>query len=135
MAKKITNSDVKLLSWIAEYKFLTAKQLGALSKRSFQVIRRRLRFLKSKSFIIMQERAFGEGPGRLENIVILTEKGLKLLKGKDILSNHARYVTNASKDSIFVNHDLLVNWVFIHLVQVGRENQCLSHQTPYYQLP
>jgi len=126
MAKKITNSDVKLLSWIAEYKFLTVKQLGALGQRSLQVIRKRLRFLKSENLIIMQERAFGEGPGHPENIVILTEKGLKLLKDKDILSNHARYVTNATKDPIFVNHDLLVNWVFIHLVQVGRENQCLS---------
>ncbi len=125
MAKKITNSDVKLLSWIAEYKFLTAKQLGALGQRSLQVIRKRLRFLKSENLIIMQERAFGEGPGHPENIVILTEKGLKLLKDKDILSNHARYVTNATKDPIFVNHDLLVNWFFIHLLQIERENQCL----------
>ena len=51
-----------------------------------------------------------------------------MLKDEDILSNHARYVTNATKDPIFVSHDLLVNWFFIHLIQVERENPSLSTQ-------
>ena len=83
MAKIITNGDIKLLSWIAEYKFLTVNQLTAITQRSMQVIRKRLRFLKSENLIIMQERAFGEGPGHPENIVILTKKSLKLLKDKE----------------------------------------------------
>ena len=126
MTKKITKGDIQLLSWIAEYKFLTVKQLGSLSQRSLQVIRRRQRLLESENLVAIQERAFGEGPGHPENIVFLTEKGLKLLKDKDILSNHARYVTNATKDPIFVSHDLLVNWFFIHLIQVVREKPSLS---------
>ena len=128
MTKKISKSDIQLLSWIAEYKFLTAKQLGSLSQRSRQVISRRKRNLESKNFVAIQERAFGDGPGHPESIIFLTKKGLKLLKDEDILSNHARYVTNATKDPIFVSHDLLVNWFFIHLIQVERENPSLSTQ-------
>ena len=128
MANKITNGDLELLSWIAEYKFLTVKQLGALSQRSRQIIRRKQRDLASGSYITIQEQAFGGGPGRPENIVLLTEKGLKFLKGKNVLSIHARYVTNKTKGPIFVSHDLLVNWFFIHLIQIGRENPLLSTQ-------
>jgi len=48
MPIKITNDDIILLSSIAEYKFLTVKQLAALCQRSQQVIRRRLRLFKSE---------------------------------------------------------------------------------------
>jgi hypothetical protein len=58
--------------------------------------------------------------------VLLTAKGLKFLKDKNVLSNHARYVTNKTNGPIFVSHDLLVNWFFIHLIQIGRENPSLS---------
>ena len=125
MANKITNGDLELLSWIAEYKFLTVKQLGALSQRSRQIIRRKQRDLASGNCITIQEQVFGGGPGRPENIMLLTEKGLKFLKDKNVLSSHARYVTNKTKGSISVSHDLLVNWFFIHLIQIGRENPSL----------
>ena len=87
MPEKITKNDIKLLSSIAEYKFLTVKQLAALSQRSQQVIRRRLRLFKSEHLIVMKERGFGKGAGRLENIIILSEKGMELLRDKEILSN------------------------------------------------
>jgi len=128
VANKITNGDIKLLSWIAEYKFLTIKQLGALSQRSLQVIRRRQRFLESGNFVDSRDLTFVEGPGRAEKILIITENGLKFLKDKDVLSGHAKYFTNATKDFLFVNHDLLVNWFFIHLIHIGKVNPRLSTQ-------
>jgi predicted transcriptional regulator len=47
MAHKITNGDIKLLSSIAEYKFLTVKKLAAITQRSRQVIRRRIPTLRA----------------------------------------------------------------------------------------
>jgi hypothetical protein len=128
MADKIANGDIKILSWIAEYKFLTAKQLAAISLRSMQVIRRRLRSLRDDCLISLKERDFGGVSGRLEYISFLTEKGLELIRDKEILSAHAKYITDKTAESIFIDHDLLVNWFFIHLIQVGRENSCLSTQ-------
>jgi len=119
---KVTKDDIKLLSSIAEYKFLTVKQLVALSQRSQQVIRRRLRLFKSEYLIVMKERGFGKGPGRLENIIIVSEKGMELLRDKEILSSHAIYFTDKTKAPMFIDHDLLVNWFFIHLLQIGRDN-------------
>jgi hypothetical protein len=126
MTKNISKGDIQLLSWIAEYKFLTAKQLGSLSQRSRQVMRKKQRELASGNYVTIQMQTFGVGPGRPENIVLLTAKGLKFLKEKNVLSNHARYVTNKTKGSISVSHDLLVNWFFIHLIQIGREKPSLS---------
>jgi len=122
VAGKITKGDVELLSCIAEYKFLTVKQLAALSQRSKQVIRRRLRFFESEYLIVMKERGFGKGSGRRENIIILSEKGMELLRDKDILSSHGTYITNKTSEPMFIDHDLLVNWFFIHLLQIGRDN-------------
>jgi hypothetical protein len=125
MANKITNGDIKLLSSIAEYKFLTVKQLAAITQRSMQVIRRRIRTLRDERLISLKERDFGGRSGRLEYISFLTEKGLKLIRDKEILSAHAKYITDKTAESIFIDHDLLVNWFFIHLLQIERENQCL----------
>ena len=125
MANKITNGDIKLLSSIAEYKFLTVKQLAAITQRSMQVIRRRIRTLRDECLISLKERDFGGRSGRLEYISFLTEKGLKLIRDKEILSAHAKYITDKTAESIFIDHDLLVSWFFIHLLQIERENQCL----------
>jgi len=126
MAGKIAKGDTALLSYIAEYKFLTVKQLSALSQRPLQVTRRRLRQLINGNLIMRKERGFGSGRGRREYIIILTQKGLEFLRHKEILSEHAAYITNKTTDSIFVDHDLLVSWFFIHLLQVKRDNQQLA---------
>jgi len=122
MAEKNIKGDPALLSYIAEYKFLSVKQLSALSQRALQVVRRRLRHLENGQLIIMKERGFGTGRGRRENIIILAQKGLELLRHKEILSEHATYITDKTTDSIFVDHDLLVNWFLIHLLQIERDN-------------
>jgi hypothetical protein len=42
------------------------------------------------------------------------------LKDKGILSNNVACTTNKTADSIFVAHDLLINWFRIHLIQMER---------------
>ena len=122
MTSKITKGDLKLLSHIAEYKLLTVKQLSAITQRTLQVVRRRLRHLEHEHFIIGKERGFGSGRGRRENIIIMTQEGLELLRHKEILSEHAKYITDKTPESIFIDHDILVNWTLIHLLQVARDN-------------
>ena len=122
MAGKITKADIAILAFIAEYQILTVKQLSALTERSLQVLRRRMRFLKKEHFVNLKERGFGRGPGRREDIIMLTENGLKLLKPGKSLSDRAAYVTDKMSDSIFIDHDLLRNWFFVHLIQIERKN-------------
>ncbi len=54
---------------------------------------------------------------------------MKILEKKGILSKHADYVTDKTAGSIFIHHELLVSWFFIHLLQIGRDN--LRFQTQH----
>ena len=120
--EKITKMDIKLLSRIAECKFLSVKQLSALSQRPLQVIRRRLRYFSNENLVFTEKQGFGHKPGRRENIIILTAEGMKILEDRGILSKHAAYVTDKTSGSIFIEHELLVNWFIIHLLQICRDN-------------
>ena len=48
-------NDLALLASIAEHEALTVGQLSALSQRSRQVVRRRLRILESEGIIVAKE--------------------------------------------------------------------------------
>jgi len=128
MEEKIAKGDMALISYVAEYKFLTVKQLSAITQRTLQVVRRRLRSLEEKCIIAMKERGLRGERGRQENIIVLTQKGMELLRNNEILSEHATYITDKTTESIFVDHDLLVNWFFIHLLQIERDNPQLAAQ-------
>ena len=124
----VTKKDVRILSYIAEYKFLSVKQISALTRRSSQVIRRRLRHFSDEGLTFSNERGIGNGPGRREHIVILTQTGINFLNDRGILSRHAIYTTNKAIDSLFIDHDLMLNWFFIHLIQMSRDNPRFSTQ-------
>ena len=82
--------------------------------------------MRDECLISLKERDFGGISGRLEYISFLSEKGLELARGKEILSAHAKYITDKTAESIFIDHDLLVNWFFIHLIQIERETPRLG---------
>lgn len=113
--------DLAILSDIGEYGFLTVKQIAFLQQRSIQVIRRRLRSFTKEKLISTLERVFGTGPGRNEHVAILTNKGLNLLQSENIIAGSSGYINNQTYDSTIIEHDLLLNWFLIHLVQLERK--------------
>ncbi len=123
--KKIPENDWELLRFIDNFKVLTVIQLSALSRRSPQVIRRRLRALSEQGFISTQQRAYGNRRGRPEDLILLSEAGYSVLhkqtgrNGK--CQNNDKYAAPE-----FVEHELLVNWFFIHLIQIERQIPQLS---------
>jgi DNA-binding PadR family transcriptional regulator len=129
----LTKNDHYLLNFIAVYKFLTISQLSALSQRSHQVIRRRLRFLVKDGFVTRM-RVYGRGLGRPEDLNVLTEKGRKLLQDEGTLSVDIADITDKTTDSIFIDHDFLVNWFRIHLLQIERviPNLSIHYLTPHW---
>ncbi len=131
--KKIPEKDWELLRFTDSFKILTVIQLSALSRRSPQVIRRRLRSLGERGFISTQQQAYGNRRGRPEDLILLSEAGYSVLhkqtdrNGK--CQNNDKYAAPE-----FVEHELLVNWFFIHLIQIARQIPQLSVQyfTQYY---
>ncbi len=53
---------------------------------------------------------------------------MELLQNWKILSDHATCITDKNNEPIFISYDLLVNWFFIHLIQIGGDNPQISTQ-------
>jgi len=118
MALRLNKKDRKILSLIAEHKILTVSQLAALTQRSRQVIRRRLRLFLGENLVFTRMRGYGRGAGRPEDIIFLTEKGVMLLRNEEIISDHVTCTTENEIDNFPIDHQLLSNWFHIHLIHV-----------------
>jgi hypothetical protein len=129
MISKLNKNDRDLLASISDYRVLSVKQISALSQRSDQVVRRRMRFLGKEGLIITRKGGYGHGRGRQEDLLFLTGKGAALLVDEGI--PYAACTTDKAKDP-FIDHLLLVNWFRIHLFQIERAIQELSviYQSP-----
>jgi hypothetical protein len=128
MAFRPNKNDLRLLASIAEHKALTVKQLSALSQRSCQVIRRRVRILVNQDLITAKMQGYGHGRGRPADTVFLTEKGTTLLQEERILPSQVASMTDKTVNPFLVDHQLLVNWFRIHLLQIERTVPQLSVQ-------
>jgi DNA-binding PadR family transcriptional regulator len=126
MTSKITKNDRDLLTSIAEHKVLTVSQLSALSQRSSQVVRRRIRALEMEGLIITRMHGYGRDRGRPEDLILLTEKGVALLVDEGMLSGHTVCNADKAEDPHSIDHLLLVNWFRIHLLQIERNIPQLS---------
>jgi hypothetical protein len=118
MDSKLNKGDKQILSLIALYRILTVSQLAALTQRSRQVIRRRLRYLSGEDLIINMMRGYGRSSGRPEEIILLAEKSAGILKDEGLFSESIPLISHKNIDAIAVDHDLLINWFYIHLIQV-----------------
>ena len=120
MDSRLNKGDKQILSLIALYRILTVSQLAALTQRSRQVIRRRLRYLSDEGFIINRMRGYGRSSGRPEEIIFLAEKSAGILKNEGLFSESIPLIAPKNIDAIAVDHDLLINWFYIHLIQVEK---------------
>ena len=128
MTSKVTKNDRDLLTSIAEHKVLTVSQLSALSQRSSQVIRRRIRALEMEGLTITKMHGFGRDRGRPVDLILLTEKAAALLVDEGIPSGHTVCNADKAEEPHSIDHLLLVNWFRIHLLQIERTIPPLSIQ-------
>ena len=126
MEFRLAKNDLALLKILAEYRILTVTQISALTLRSPQVIRRRLRILNKEGILTVRARGYGRNMGRPEDLIILTEKGMGFFLSKRNLPAPSEYIADKMVESIFVDHELLVNWFRIHLIQIERVIPVLS---------
>ena len=107
-SRPLAKHDIPLLSSVSEYRVLSIRQLSVISRRSCQVVRRRIRSLEDRGLIIKKPFGYGRTPGRPEEIVYLSLEGMKLLSDKSTNS------IPADMKSHTIDHELLLNWFRIH---------------------
>ena len=115
MAFKMTKGDYDLLYSIAEYRFLTPRQLAAITQRNPVSVRRSISALEHEGFIQTMTHVSRRNPGRPERLISLNEKGVQLLQNRGNLEK------STPKEKIYahgihhLDHQILVNWFRVHL--------------------
>lgn len=120
MARRLKKDDLKVLSSLAEHRVLTASQVAAIFLKSKQVIRRRMRKLEEAKLVLADVRGFGRSRGRPEKVFSMSEHGVDLLRKEGLLPPTAPIDKVTAEKLCCVDHQLLVNWFRIHLVNVER---------------
>jgi hypothetical protein len=85
MSFRLIQKDRKILSAIAEYRVLGARQLAGLHGRNVRALRRRLLAFEAEGLIQTTSRSYGDNRGRPEKLLSLSEEGVCLLKSEGIL--------------------------------------------------
>jgi len=119
MEFKLKPNDIKFLVLIAEHSVLTTSQIAASTQKSRQAVRKRVRQLVKHGFIALRPLGFGRGQGRPEGVIALTDIGFQTMQENGLLSENYSFSCQGSNDALCVEHDLLVNWFWIHLLRVG----------------
>ena len=133
---RLAPTDGEILRAIAECRITTAPQLAALLARSAKGVRDRTTKLIGEGLLEEVTRGRGQRRGRPERVVSLCESGVTILKERGLID--AKIATDDVTGSSIrcQNHQLLLNWVRVHLAQVERvlaqlEVRFLSHNSPF----
>jgi len=120
MTFRLKTTDCNILECLAEYRVLTVSQVAALFHKSQQVIRRRLHDLEGGGLVEVVGSELGRGRGRPENSLGLAERGIDVLKERGLLGQDVPY-DKVLGDCLFgADHQLLLNWFRIHLMEIER---------------
>lgn len=117
----ITKKDKFLLLTIADYQVLKVDQLALLNDSGKGIVQRKIAKLFKNGFVNLFPRNSSVNFGRPENIILISERGVKLLQKENFIDRQVpieRFVTDKIKN---IEHQLLVNWSRIHLRHISQK--------------
>jgi hypothetical protein len=120
MSFRLKRTDCETLRCIADYRMLTVAQLAAMFDKSVDVVRRRLCDLEKQGLVEVVSHEYGRGRGRPERSLGLTRRGVDILKGKDLIDRTVAYEKVVAEAFFGADHQLLLNWCRIHLMQIEK---------------
>ena len=135
MAFRLTPTDYEMLWIIAEYRIMTSPQLAALLSRSKKGVRDRISKLIAEGLLEEATRGRGQHRGRPERVVFLSKSAVMVLKERGFIKPQIPRDDMIGGDLPCQNHQLLLNWVRIHLNHIetiapGLKTWFLAHNSP-----
>lgn len=124
--KELSQSDIQALYSIFDFRAISISQLTILCNASQQMIRRRIRAFEKMGLIEITTRGFGKAMGRPEKVVFLSFEGLKYLQRSSMVDKNVSIDENSMMNSRFVEHQLMLNWIRLHLMQLDHPRYELS---------
>jgi hypothetical protein len=138
MPFRLTPSDYEMLQIVTEYRIMTSPQLAALLSRSKKGVRDRISKLIVEGLLEEATRGRGQHRGRPERIVFLSKSAVMILKEKGFIEPQVPSGHLIVDKTRCQNHQLLLNWVRIHLNHIKTvlprlKTRFLSHSSPFIQ--
>ncbi|MBK7105895.1 MAG: replication-relaxation family protein [Ignavibacteriae bacterium] len=124
-----TKKDFFLLKQICEYNILNVDQLALINNSGRRIIQKKIAKFSKHYLVNLKQRYSSENHGRPENIISISEKGVKLLQNENLIDSKIpveRFIT----DKIYnIEHELLINWFRILLKKI--ESKCSNIKTEF----
>ena len=118
MPDKLNAHQLGLLSSIAEHRILLTSQLAHLHNRHVRTTRRAVTTLEEMGLV--QASFHARGSGHPEKLLSLTAAGVEALRDHDLVDLELPADCVTAETIHCVNHQLLLNWFRIHLVDLER---------------
>ena len=136
MAFRLAPTDYEMLKIIAEYRIITSPQLAALLSLSKKGVRDRISKLIAEGLLEEADRGRGQHRGRPEQVVFLSKSAVTILKERELIEPQVPGDDIIGGNIRCQNHQLLLNWVRIHLNHIetaapGLKIRFLAHSSPF----
>ena len=136
---KLTQKDIVILKAIAEHRLLQIDQLANLNCTGRRGAQKKVVALHKAGYLDLISRSLGKGKGRPENLCSLSEKGVDVLRNLELIDPTIPYNRINGQEIRNKNHDLLVNWFRLHVLQLQRNipdlsTDFISSTTPFLPL-
>jgi hypothetical protein len=136
---KLTPKDRSLLLHIAKYRILLIDQIALLNNIGKRTVQKKVNALFTNGILNLSPRNYGINRGRPENICSLSERGVKLLQRENFIPPNIPIQRITTEGLYNIEHELLVSWFQIHLVQISQKSsdlatEFLSSKSPFLPL-
>jgi len=125
MSNELSVREVTILKSLPDYGILSLTQLAVLHFPSKQMARIKARQLHKAGLVEFLQRDFADSPGKPEGIMHTTEKAIKSLKESGLITGKESNLT-PTVNIRNINHQLLINWVRIHIMLIGSQQSRLK---------
>ena len=112
---KISTKEKKLLFQIVEYQLLLIDQIAILNHTGKRIVQRKISRLFKNGLLNLSSRNNSSNYGRPENIISISEKGIKLLQNENLVDNYIPIERFVHEKIYNIEHEILLNWFRIHL--------------------
>jgi hypothetical protein len=129
---------IHFLRTLAEYGMLTIKQIAALEQIGVRAANKRIKKLSDENLIEVSPRVLSQSKGRPEIVAALSLKGAQCLRDEGEIKSDIPLEILTGKSINHIDHQLLINWFRIHLIQTERliknlDTGFFSATTPFLQ--
>lgn len=136
MAFKLTRADGEILWIVAERRLMTTPQLAALLSRNGKSLKKRISELVTQGLLADAPRGPGQRRGRPERLVSLAQRGVGVLQERELIDPQVPTKEVLGERLPPQSHQLLLNWVRVHLHHVGTvvpelTVRFLAHNAPF----